>query len=699
MIAAKIELMNFKSFGPEPVTLPLSPVTGLVGENNTGKSNVLLALDMFRNFSKRKLQKRHFHGRDPSKEITLKVTFGALTVSEKKLFRRHLGPDDTLTISQTIKASSATGPSSSAQQTSEESAEATELDLTEEKTARHMRSGIEWLDDAPTTKKDIDKLWKGDPKVGAIHFKQWSGLPMDTVPTKEQLAEKIEAFWDEKWNDIPKQEEPTGTKPLGWPSKLTGNLPMLVYIPALKKVSEEAKAAKANPFGLLLNWLMESVAAELRVGIQAKLDTIYTEAMSSLPKEKDDETGDDVTRLELINRTLNRHLPDGFNAALSVAFEKPEVDDTIFGDTTLNADDGFLSEIEDKGQGLQRAALIAIIRSYLKLRSKLDAKTPGLGRVIFAIEEPEIYLHPTIKRSLYGLFRQLGSAGDQVIYSTHDGYFLDVEQFQEIRVFRKQRNHKPPRTSVDHISEQVLLKIWEKLTNKTGIALHSVREHLKNVYDPFRNEGFLSKVVVVCEGPTERAALPLYMKALGYDLDQNGVSVIDAGSVDLLDYFYILLTELGIPTYVLWDGDKPNVADLTTLIGEPKKDAQQKSTRNKYLADLLGVPLPQPQAGHYFWDADQVTASAAVLAKKYEDSAMTVLPDSPQIKGEATKLFGSDSKPMTARYYAQKAIQRGVEEGDAGKYVPKFLKDIRQVLPAMKTCPKMSVKLGITAMP
>lgn len=699
MIANKIELTNFKSFGPEAANFLLCPVTALVGENNTGKSNVLLALDLFRNFSKRKVQRRHFHGYDAGKEITIKVTFGTLTQSEKKLFRRHLGPDDTLTIVQTIKASSAAVAGSKTQAATEESLEAGDLEVVEEKTARYVRSGIDWLDDAPTAKKDIEKLWKGEIKVGGVDFKGWSGLPKDAVPTKEQLAERIESFWGEKWNDIPKEEEPTGTKPLGWPSKLTGHLPLVVFIPAMKKVSEEAKASKTNPFGSLLNWLMESVAADLRRGIQSKLDTLYDEAMSSLPKEMDDETGDEVTRLELINRTLDRHLPEGFNASLSVAFQKPEVDDTIFAETRLNANDGFLSEIEDKGHGLQRAALIAIIRSYLKLRPKLEAKSAGLGHVIFAVEEPEIYLHPTIKRSLYGLFRQLGDGGDQVVYSTHDGYFLDVEQFQEIRVFRKQKATTPPRTSVEQVSEQVLLNIWEKLSGKKGIALQSVRERLKNVYDPFRNEGFLSKGVLVCEGPTERAAFPLYMNALGYNLDQNGISVIDAGSADLLDYFYILLTELGIPTYVLWDGDKPSVTDLSTLAGDAKDNAKKKSDRNKYLAEHLGVPLPKVNAGYYFWDGDQTTSSAAVLSRKYEDSVMTILPDSAEVKNEAKKLFGSDSKPMAARYYAQQAIVRGLQEGDVGKYIPKFLKEVRELLPSLKAGPKLSCKLGINPIP
>jgi len=44
----------------------------------------------------------------------------------------------------------------------------------------------------------------------------------------------------------------------------------------------------------------------------------------------------------------------------------------------LGADDGFASEITNKGHGMHRAALLAIIRAYLALKPKLDNK-PGQG--------------------------------------------------------------------------------------------------------------------------------------------------------------------------------------------------------------------------------------------------------------------------------------------------------------------------------
>jgi hypothetical protein len=141
------------------------------------------------------------------------------------------------------------------------------------------------------------------------------------------------------------------------------------------------------------------------------------------------------------------------------------------------------------------------------------------------------------------------------------------------------------------------------------------------------------------------------------------------------------------------------VADLSTLAGDGKDNAKKKSDRNKYLAEHLGVPLPKVNAGYYFWDADQTTSSAAVLSRKYEDSAMTILPDSAEVKNEAKKLFGSDSKPMAARYYAQQAIARGIQEGDVDKYIPKFLKEVRELLPSLKAGPKLSCKLGINPIP
>jgi len=472
--------------------------------------------------------------------------------------------------------------------------------------------------------------------------------------------------------------------------QLTGHLPEVVFIPAVKKVSEEAKSTKTSPFGSLLNWLVSSIQDDLRSEMQAKLDTIFTEALTSLPKEIDEESGDEVTRLDLINRTLNKHLIKAFGASLKVDFKKPEVDSTIFGETILNADDGFLTEITEKGHGLQRAAMLAIIRTYLQFRSRLEAKTPGLGRVIFLVEEPEIYLHPTMKRSTYSLFRQLAEGGDQIIYSTHDGYFIDVLNFSEIRYFRKEFTNPAPRSLVDFVTEKTFLDVWKKLSGRDDIEITSVKERLRNLYNLHRNEGFLSKTVILCEGPTEGSTFRLYFDAIGYNLDAHGISVVDAGDVNLLDILYLLFTEFGIPTYVIWDGDKPDVSDIRALQGQQRSDIEKKSKRNQMFMSLFDVNLPPHPDGTFFSDADEVWDNCTMLSSKYETSIMNTLPDSEAVKQAAKDLYGTDSKPMLARYYAWQVIDRGEQEGDRSKYVPELFKRIKEKLLTLQPATKQS---------
>jgi AAA15 family ATPase/GTPase len=149
MIATQIEISNFRSFCPIPVKVPLEPVTAMVGENNVGKSNVLLALDLFRNFKKSKIKQKDFYNNDEKKPIVIKVTFCQLTPEERKLFRRHLSPDNTLAVTQTIKVSSGEAAEDSGESKQEEDGQETELDVIEEKTASLVRSGIEWLDEPP----------------------------------------------------------------------------------------------------------------------------------------------------------------------------------------------------------------------------------------------------------------------------------------------------------------------------------------------------------------------------------------------------------------------------------------------------------------------------------------------------------------------------------------------------------------------
>src|SRR5690606_12615024 len=143
---------------------------------------------------------------------------------------------------------------------------------------------------------------------------------------------------------------------------------------------------------------------------------------------------------------------------LELKFGSPEIEDIIFPQPKVFAQDGYYSEITEKGHGVQRLALFSLLRTY----NTFDfGKSTTERNMIIGIEEPEIYLHPPLKRSTYSLLRKISEGNDQVVYCTHDSLFLSVEYFDEIRLFRKS-DGKAPITSVYEFSVQKVVDFYKK---------------------------------------------------------------------------------------------------------------------------------------------------------------------------------------------------------------------------------------------
>jgi len=58
------------------------------------------------------------------------------------------------------------------------------------------------------------------------------------------------------------------------------------------------------------------------------------------------------------------------------------------------------------------------------------------GKVIFGIEEPEIYLYPQAQRVLYKTLIKLSDAS-QIFYTTHNPNFVDARRPDDICLLRK----------------------------------------------------------------------------------------------------------------------------------------------------------------------------------------------------------------------------------------------------------------------
>lgn len=779
MKISEISIKNFRSFGDDAVIIPVEPLTALVGGNSSGKSNVLKALDVFFNYSKRSIKPELFHCGDISTPIEIKVTFTKLDTAEKKTFKRNLSPDGNLRIRQSITTNSSDSANSDEGDEDEEGNGLADVHQ-ERRGVRKIAvpTVIEWLNYSGTpSQAQLDSWWLGDLTIGEENFK--NRFP-NGKPTPEEYQNVVDKFWEEEFETIPQTEwlnkTPNKTelkkwwkesltvngydfkanyfpgvselptldqfneaiedfwlnhedklitmqhegseKILGWGNKLKGNLPRALFVPAVRYIEDEMRVNKTSPFGIMINWLLGDLSAQRRAELQRLIDTVVSSALPKkvrTPDEREqlqtmktslnqtitnsqlsDETKGEVIKtlddvfsiftgvpsdteekqkIVLVAEVLNELVRQQFDITLDFVPGSPEVQKILGTNVDLIGDDGYVSSIREKGEGVQRTVIFAILRAYARLREKIE--TDGRHRnTIFLIEEPEICLHPSIRRATYNLLRSLSEGDDQVIYTTHDGYFVDVRYFDEIRLFRRTKAQASWTTKVSYLPISHLV---QDSRNRYGgeIAEVSIREHFGRFYHPTKSEGFFARRVVLVEGATEEYSLPIYFKSLGYDVDLEQTSIINAESVQHIDSLFLVFNELGIPCYVIFDGDKPqyDFSNLTAITPEQREDIGAKSKRNKNHLEIFGASDLIPAGTNNFFPVTTIHQRVAIFENDFEAEVHMVLPNYEQLKTEATKLY-RDSKPLIARHIAQSVSQEP-------KNIPSV---VSQILEQVKAC-------------
>ena len=152
--------------------------------------------------------------------------------------------------------------------------------------------------------------------------------------------------------------------------------------------------------------------------------------------------------------------------------------------------------------GLNRTPMIviAIFRTYEEIKRE---------GAIFAIEEPEVFLHPQKQRYFSTILEGLG-AKNQIFITTHSPVFVKLYSPEEVCLIRRNK------------TDGTMATICEK-----DKIIKSEKEALKiqNYFDNQRNELFFAKGVVLVEGATEKFAFPYASRKKSIDLDRFGISV------------------------------------------------------------------------------------------------------------------------------------------------------------------------------
>jgi predicted ATP-dependent endonuclease of OLD family len=282
-------------------------------------------------------------------------------------------------------------------------------------------------------------------------------------------------------------------------------------------------------------------------------------------------------------------------------------------------EDNFEGEISYKGHGLQRALIITLLQHLATTvpvepeksieEETLASKPKGLESsqgpdLILAIEEPELYLHPSRCRYLADLLLQLAEkpgvglgASNQIIYTSHSPYFVDLHRFDRIRLVRKVASPDSPalqsivtRFSLSQAAEK-LAKVCN--ADPSNFTRDSFRARAMPVMNTIVNEGFFADVVVVVEGLSEVGTLWKLQEIMKKNWSELGIVVVPAGGKNNIDRPTVIFQGLSIPTYFIFDAD-------SYLTGKERKEAENRNHRYLRLADAPIEVFPDTQV-HETW--------------------------------------------------------------------------------------------------
>lgn len=560
-----IRVKNFRAI--EDLAVDLAPQTAILGGNGCGKSTLLRAMERF--FGQQSsMQADDFFANDLTRVIEIELTFHEFNGVELDLFNSRIHNRE-MTVTRVFDAGGGRVNGSYYGSTLKHLGfdAIRSIDAAREKTAAYneVRASAQKYASLPAVQR-ADQI---DPALGV-----WEQANIGEC----ELGRDDGKFFG--FTNVAK----------GALQKATS----FVFVPAVRDVSADSIDAKGAVIAKLMELVVRS-AIQKRQDIRA-FQTRISEEFRAITDP------DQLPELGGLAEVLSQTLQIFYNEA-GVALEWRPVEEFSIplpaADVFLN-DDGFKGPVDRKGHGLQRAFVVTLLQHLArasseaveqaeeeaKARLQTEAATEGqnpapapipqreMPGLILAIEEPELYQHPTKQRHFARVLSELSSgripgvaASTQVIFASHSSLFVSMDRFEEIRIARRapSQDSAVKTCAVRSVSlEDVVKKLEEAHSKPAGTySTGSLRARL-HILGPELAEGFFATLVVLVEGASDRAAVLATAQAAGADFEALGIAVLPVGGKANLDRPALIFSEFGIPVYVIWDCDSSKNAGERT---------------------------------------------------------------------------------------------------------------------------------------
>jgi len=370
----------------------------------------------------------------------------------------------------------------------------------------------------------------------------------------------------------------------------------LVLVPAASDIASEVAGTKrGSAINDLIGVLMMNAGSTAREKWIVDHAAEIQELTDSMKTGVETATGLQATR---INERLHNLIS---GAAVSFVTDVPSwvpsPTPTVTTDVVL---DGIVNDVSKQGHGIQRAVMIAMFQSLTPdegsaeqehvveegesdedAAKRLRHAKEDLPAIIICIEEPEIYQHPIRARSFARVLVELSKNNKvQVLVATHSPYFVRPADIEALHRFTLSSGE----SSVNQTKIDVIASVIGGATKRAQVE-KTVNQQLPTSF----SEGFFADAVVLVEGDTDKAVLEELAQKLDKPFDAAGISVLHMSGKGNLRIPAIMLQKLGIPTYVVADGDALGAARK-----HPADPAQAAIVRHSHqrATDDLMIWLP-----------------------------------------------------------------------------------------------------------
>lgn len=551
MRLAKLQVKNLRSVR-DSGEFAITALFGIVGENNTGKSNLLRAVDVLLSAGAGKLARGDFN--DGNAPIVIKGVFGDLSLSERKRWRPYL-VGDTLSLEKHISLAvdDRTGKEKLEAEFHGYRAEPTHWYLSIPKIQEKQGDRPKWADIA-TENKLPDYFYEDGKSNKTVYSKALA----------RYLAENEVAF---------DQPDLSATQALGLQSNVVASLPRVYLLAAITDYSDEIdKRSSSSTFRRLMAALSERILEKDArfVELQNALVTIRR-LLNPTQKEEAPPRIESLAQVETkITELLRRVMPSVTAVSLSVEVE--EVTDLFATGVSLSVNDGVETDVLAKGHGLQRCIVFTLLQTLiLNERNQLVAGS-GEGQlsqdpIILLVEEPELYIHPQLSKLFFDVMASFATT-DQVIYTTHSPLFVDAYEAERVAIVSKPDVNTGSvirscdATAFDGLDDKKLFQGFTKL-------------------NPSLNELFFAKRVLLVEGMADAIAVTATLRTLKRITtrpEELEWSVIACGGKASIPFFQRVLNAFAVPYAVLHDTD--------IIAGMPESDKVTHEKQNSAIAAL-----------------------------------------------------------------------------------------------------------------